>query len=167
MSHTPEPWKAVFRGEEYALGIDAKGPSGWVGDVSLALGVGAANARRIVACVNACEGVPTNLLEEIPAFEAAGVATVRSLRDQRDALAAEVAALRLGRDMLLNELESAHQIIKNALNIMTGKQKLEWGEKNAADGVVGEGVTRATERLAAIAIAQGREHSERPAGAEG
>jgi hypothetical protein len=57
---------------------------------------------------------------------------------------------------LLEELKTAHVIIKNALNIMTLEQKIAWGEKNARDGVDGDGITRANERLAAIDKAEGK-----------
>lgn len=51
---------------------------------------------------------------------------------------------------LLTELQAAHQIIRNGLNIMTTQQKSKWGELNAKSGVEGEGVTRANEREAVI-----------------
>lgn len=57
---------------------------------------------------------------------------------------------------LLAELRAAHQIIKNALAIMTVEQKQQWGCMNERDSVDGEGVTRANERLAAIQKAEGR-----------
>lgn len=47
---------------------------------------------------------------------------------------------------LFDELKAAHQIIRNALNLMTPKQKLEWASKNENDNVIGEGTTRANER---------------------
>lgn len=50
----------------------------------------------------------------------------------------------------LAELEAAHLIIKNALNIMTPEQKTEWAKKNEADGIISDGATRANERLAVI-----------------
>lgn len=56
---------------------------------------------------------------------------------------------------LLSELQAAHQIIKNALSVMTPKQKLAWAAKNEVDGVIGEGDTRANERLAVINKATG------------
>ena len=56
---------------------------------------------------------------------------------------------------LLVELQKAHQIIRNALAVMTTTQKLEWGQRNAADGVDGDGITRAHEREAVIARATG------------
>ncbi len=48
---------------------------------------------------------------------------------------------------LLAELQAAHTIIRNALSLMTPAQKLQWGILNERDGVEGEGVTRANERL--------------------
>lgn len=56
---------------------------------------------------------------------------------------------------LLSELQKAHLIIRNALQIMTPEQKREWGQRNEADGVGGEGDTRANERSAVIAKAAG------------
>ena len=44
------------------------------------------------------------------------------------------------------ELECAHQIIRNALNVMTESQKAEWGSMNAGHCVDGEGITRNHER---------------------
>jgi len=58
---------------------------------------------------------------------------------------------------LLSELKASHKIIKNALAVMTTKQKAEWGKLNERDGVddlVGEGVTRANERESVIAKAE-------------
>jgi len=55
---------------------------------------------------------------------------------------------------LLNELEAAHRIIRNALAVMTAEQKAEWGRLNERDGVAGEGISRANEREAVIAQAK-------------
>lgn len=52
---------------------------------------------------------------------------------------------------LIFELRCAHQIIRNALNLMTPEQKAEWARMNARDGVIGEGTTRANEREAVLA----------------
>lgn len=57
---------------------------------------------------------------------------------------------------LLDELEKAHRIIRNALAVMNAEQKLQWGELNEAAGVAGEGVTRANEREAVINKALGK-----------
>lgn len=50
----------------------------------------------------------------------------------------------------LKELESAHTIIRHALNLMTPKQKAAWAAQNESAGVDGEGATRANEREALI-----------------
>lgn len=51
---------------------------------------------------------------------------------------------------LLAELQAAHQIIRNALNIMTTDQKIALAVKNVRDVLDGEGATRANEREAVI-----------------
>jgi len=55
---------------------------------------------------------------------------------------------------ILAELKAAHQIIKNALAIMTVAQKNEWSQRNDADGLVDLGATRAHERGAVISEAE-------------
>jgi len=55
---------------------------------------------------------------------------------------------------LLDELRKAHQIIRNALAVMTPEQKYEWGRLNERDAVDGEGITRANERKSAIERAE-------------
>lgn len=52
---------------------------------------------------------------------------------------------------VLFELDAAHQIIKHALNLMSPAQKAAWARRNAMAGVIGEGDTRANERLAVVA----------------
>ncbi len=56
---------------------------------------------------------------------------------------------------LLRELQYAHQIILNALNLMTLDQKFEWGIANTRDGIDADGITRFHERAAVIAKADG------------
>lgn len=51
------------------------------------------------------------------------------------------------------ELRLAHQIIKNALGVMTPMQKLQWGLVNDRHGCGGEGITRANERERVLSIA--------------
>lgn len=51
------------------------------------------------------------------------------------------------RDDLLAELERAHTIIRNAMAVMSLPAKTQWGAMNERDGVAGEGITRANERL--------------------
>lgn len=51
------------------------------------------NARRIVACVNACAGIPTELIEE-GGFAAVPVITHREVKQQRDKLLAALKVMR-------------------------------------------------------------------------
>lgn len=63
------------------------------------------------------------------------------------------------RDLLqaaLNELKAAHQIIRNALNLMTPEQKTAWAWHNEACDCDGEGTTRANERAAVIAALEAK-----------
>ena len=60
------------------------------------------NARRVVACVNACSGIPTDLLESAKDWEAAGMQTVESVMRQRDELRAQLCRTR-------NLIESGEQ----------------------------------------------------------
>jgi hypothetical protein len=56
--HTPEPWKSTGadQNDEYGVwSVDGRN--------CIAEGLTAANARRIVACVNACAGIPTEVME--------------------------------------------------------------------------------------------------------
>jgi hypothetical protein len=93
MGHTKEPWEVVDRDEENAddcdcnCDINATRADGWY--VTLAMNIGRENARRIVACVNACEGIRTETLERSPLKDA-----ISGTVEERDRLAAEVAELR-------------------------------------------------------------------------
>lgn len=70
------------------------------------------------------------------------------------AVARQAARENLQRE-LLRELERAHLIIRNALNLMSVDQVFAWGEQNATAGIDGIGVTRANEREAVIQRAGG------------
>jgi hypothetical protein len=63
----------------------------------------------------------------------------------------EIATLQAEKGLLVYELRAAHQIIRNALTVMTTDQQVAWAEMNAHDGVDGEGATRAAERDALLA----------------
>lgn len=87
--HTPGPWKvgeSADNGLPCVDGIDPKDGSifeicevwGEENDLEITE-MSIANARRIVACVNACAGVPTELLEEYPS-------PFSEMRSQRDML---------------------------------------------------------------------------------
>ena len=47
-----------------------------------------ANTRRLVACWNACDGLPTKKLEDVRDWEKAGIETANTLRKERDELLA-------------------------------------------------------------------------------
>ena len=55
MNHTPEPWQVSAGSQDYT-GLCNK-------DKSIGTGISQVDARRIVACVNACAGIPTESLE--------------------------------------------------------------------------------------------------------
>ncbi|QDJ96142.1 hypothetical protein KE336_gp29 [Aeromonas phage 4_D05] len=74
--HTPEPWSTEYRErhdgmysqEIFDLSGETIAQLAWY-PIKLKTGVGTnreANARRIVACVNACAGLPTEQLEPSP-----------------------------------------------------------------------------------------------------
>lgn len=102
MTHTKEPWSL---GEEDRHGDTPINAADWR---SLALVVtrmhgdkdqcpdGVANARRIVACVNACAGIPTDTLELVSSFEQAGIKTIREMERQRDELLEALRAVMAG-----------------------------------------------------------------------
>lgn len=72
-AHSEEPWRVGYlswpaHDTGSALVIDSAGmfrPCAVYGDGSRNAGTTEANARRIVACVNACAGIPTELLESL------------------------------------------------------------------------------------------------------
>ncbi|MCZ7153870.1 hypothetical protein, partial [Salmonella enterica] len=72
-----------------------------------------------------------------------------------DQAAARQASVQSMQADLLRELEYAHVIIRNMLGMMSVSQKFALVERNARDGVDGEGATRAHERATVIARAGG------------
>lgn len=109
MEHTKEPWKTVFRGDDECFDIDAKGPDGWRGDVTIALNIGKGNARRIVACVNACAGISTeNLEDNLP---------VKELVQRYNEAIKQ-------RDELLAVLEKAETVIRELESVSAGEHEL-------------------------------------------
>ena len=66
MEHTPEPWQVIPWPSAGAtsLGVATKGTAdGLIAMMSVSHKLREVNARRIVACVNACVGLPTDVLE--------------------------------------------------------------------------------------------------------
>jgi len=109
MGHTKEPWKVVNRGDNECNDIDAKGPDGWPGDVTVAMNIGKANARRIVDCVNACAGIPDQILTAVGAFGGFGRDhMVNHVTKQREdllaALEKQVADVKHCQQVMLNEV---------------------------------------------------------------
>ncbi|KAI3591624.1 hypothetical protein D9X30_3449 [Cupriavidus sp. U2] len=56
---------------------------------------------------------------------------------------------------LLRELQLAHEIVRNALSLMTPAQRTDWAFLNVASGNDSDGTTRFHERAAVIARATG------------
>lgn len=88
MSHTKEPW--VFGTHGQIIGSDGKGDT-----VCLMIGdeIVEANARRIVACVNACAGISTAALEHRAHLLKAEDDTFAELEKQRDELLVALAGM--------------------------------------------------------------------------
>jgi Tfp pilus assembly protein FimV len=111
MSHTKGAWWIVDRGGENEVDIDA--PNEIFGQVTVAMGIGPSNARRIVACVNACAGIRTDDLETAGRLATAEDSSLRRLAEHADTLRAalqthaeEAAKLIEQRDELLAALQS-------------------------------------------------------------
>ena len=88
--HTPEPWRVGRRGN------DVVGSNGLGDTVAMMIDCDSdeqthANARRIVACVNACAGLSTGFLEQIDSIQSAltgQLVVTEVLENQRDELLA-------------------------------------------------------------------------------
>lgn len=141
-NHTPEPWsfsiEEVFDNdgvpESVIRGIDGRAC------VAVAIdfgpnnpGMREANARRIVACVNACAGVDTELLE-------AYSAPFSKLRDERDELLAACQTT-LEENLHLADGDVCTLIaIKKAYEKITGQPLLEDAPKKYPTSKAKEGV---------------------------
>ena len=132
MNHTPEPWRVELRNEPLGdtgdyegvveiLSGSAQRPIIQFWDESEE---SEANARRIVACVNACEGMDTESLESIAGRIAAksvlqmhanyirSKAKAQSLEQQRDKL---LAALTEIAELDILKYHHAYAIAKGAI----------------------------------------------------
>ena len=89
--HTPEPWYASEEGGNWrAMAADENG--GYT-LADMCCDDQEANARRITACVNACEGIPTYQLtgeDEDPVILGDMIDLLRNQRDELLAFAEEV-----------------------------------------------------------------------------
>ena len=140
--HTPEPWHIDKYGSLYT-------PSGQLllGGVMTPMTAGAnrdtanANARRIVAAVNACAGLPTESLEKVPHrnggpgflnIAAEALQEKSTLRAALQTQAEEAAKLVAQRDGLLIDMRRARNLLEN-------------GERAGALNCLGDAITNATE----------------------
>lgn len=67
-SYTPEPWindphGIIATSPDRPINDDCETPEGFYGGQLIVESVEDRNSRRIVACVNACKGIPTDILE--------------------------------------------------------------------------------------------------------
>lgn len=97
--HTKEPWKVGYGPDQCLTVIGTRSDVAWVfnpavglNDTSRSYAVDEANARRIVACVNACQGLDTGDLEATGLVSAVGYQLI-GLTKQRDMLLTALEAL--------------------------------------------------------------------------
>lgn len=133
MEHTKEPWEFVESDDNLAsadivedcISGSIKGDDWYIARIWGDNGAGLANARRIVACVNACIGIPT---EDLERFGLAALnVTCNKVAAQRDELlmaltgvlawASEVAgdiADKVSAEAELKSIEAAYAAIAKA-----------------------------------------------------
>ncbi|MGL6255225.1 hypothetical protein ACSZMM_10460 [Aeromonas caviae] len=119
--HTPEPW-VIWNGGDGIMMYGAREPKR--GGVALMCcnelvsgRTAIANARRIVACVNACRGLPTDELEQKGLVAAVGTQLLDVERQRDELLTALDGVLQwvaYGQPDDLNHLDRAHAAIRNA-----------------------------------------------------
>lgn len=123
MEHTKEPWKTVWRGDDECCDIDAKGPDGWPGDVTIALNIGKGNARRIVACVNSFAGISTENIEtNLPVKELARRYNVAAQHREVLLKALEQFKRADNEDQLIAAMDNANKVMKDIFGIEGGAQ---------------------------------------------
>ena len=87
--HTKEPWALYRNGQSVGDAIGHAVCDVWPrGDDQIASKEGKANARRIVACVNSCRGLPTDELEQKGLVAAVGTQLLDVERQRDELLAA-------------------------------------------------------------------------------
>lgn len=119
--HTPEPW-VIWNGGDGIMMYGAREPKR--GGVALMCcnelvsgRTAIANSRRIVACVNACRGLPTDELEQKGLVAAVGTQLLDVERQRDELLTALDGVLQwvaYGQPDDLNHLDRAHAAIRNA-----------------------------------------------------
>lgn len=80
------------------------------------------DARRIVAAINACEGLPTDLLEKHGVTRSGIAKWADDTAKQRDQLQAALSATVEQRDELMKALDGLHRVCSIALEGKDGKQ---------------------------------------------
>lgn len=137
--HTAEPWHVDE--ENTARIIYAS--DGWaiadlISSQMLTEQTAKANARRIVACVNACAGIPSDLLE---AFRTGGalkvLATNLEIARERDELAEALRLLRRGRHTHVALQSDADTCARCGQNYRSGVH-FRAGESNATDEAIAD-----------------------------
>ena len=95
--HTPEPWRAFNNGQG-VVGVSTDrsdvcwtriADGSWL-DSDKTIDADYENARRIVACVNACAGIDTELLEIIEDNDKTLAGVIANVEKQRDELLAAI-----------------------------------------------------------------------------
>lgn len=118
--HTKEPWRlgkaSSVVADEPVIGMNGSDAVEYYGWHLICESIVPSNARRIVACVNACAGIPDNVLEEAAKCAASGrFGTMAAMyKAKRDELLA--AAKRLSSEMTMGiaSLE-AWNILRSAI----------------------------------------------------
>lgn len=98
--HTKEPWRiepATKKDNWRIIGANGQVISTFSGNMDME------NARRIVACVNACAGITVEMLEAMPSGPASLLPMYARLEQQRDQLQAQ-------RDQLAQQLANLERL---------------------------------------------------------
>ena len=102
-NHTPEPWRAGLHStvvsDTPVPGMSGSDAVEYYGGHLIGESITEANARRIVACVNACRGLGTDELEQHGLVSAVGYELIE-LTKQRDELLRDMQDVL---DMLINQ----------------------------------------------------------------
>lgn len=121
--HTPEPWgftRGTYHHTGYvvitAQGMTSESPLALINDI---LGDAEHDARRIVACVNACAGIPTEDLEDRNSLSAQALGRFIS-KPSRD----QIRLLEQQRDQLLTECRLTVQLFDGLTDQQRGQLPL-------------------------------------------
>lgn len=108
MNHTEEPWE-LEKGKPWAI-RPARPSFDWIASVQVSNTPNwEENARRIVACVNACAGIPTEQMEIEPYIGSISYNMRMQAEKQRDELAVSVRRLHILLARYRDEVPLGHQ----------------------------------------------------------